>query len=156
MGDGEGEQELPSRGILWGPGDRGWACLPPCTCLRLGRSLLLSFQLLSYETGLVVPAPNPRVTRCCRLGGDSLFYFLIFLKNLRTEPPGRVPPGRSDAERDCPTVAFSPRHKLQRRVEGCGQDPNRGGGEAKANPTTSAASSTKSLHSSALPGEKWR
>ncbi|XDA79413.1 hypothetical protein R6Z07_009573 [Ovis aries] len=76
--------------------------------------------------------------------------------NLRTEPPGRVPPGRSDAERDCPTVAFSPRHKLQRRVEGCGQDPNRGGGEAKANPTTSAASSTKSLHSSALPGEKWR
>lgn len=64
-------------------------------------------------------------------------------------PPGRVPPGRGDSERDGPTVAFSPRHKLQRRVEGCGQDPNRGGGEAKASPTTSAASSTKSLHSSA-------
>ena len=58
---------------MWGTwGQKTGPAFLPALASCLEGHFSLSFQLLSYETGLPVPAPKPRVTRCCHLGGDSL------------------------------------------------------------------------------------
>lgn len=65
----------------------------------------------------------------------------------RTDPPGPSGPRRLGMRR--PPPPSPSRHKPRRRTEGSGQSP----AGAKENLAASAASTTKSLHSSAPPGE---